>query len=359
MNDDFVTRLQFQLREAAERESRRGRVAHGTAALRSGAVPRRVLLGAALACALAIVFGTALTALRHSSPPGEEAAPPVHRLKLVVDTPLVTQGGAIAPGFGDAWVSDASTGELLRVDPRSRRVLARVPLRAPAFPDAGAGAVWATADGRLVRIDPASNRVSARIPLGLGARAVAGVYVNRGVVWVASPLELLRIPPRGDAVDRRIGLEHHGFQAQGFAADRRSLYILRSDRVLLTLDAATGARVSSTRLAADGYLMGAADGAVVLARGGEVVAVAAATGRTLWRADVGVEQINYGFVANGSVWIHTTVSDTDRDRLIRLDARNGSTTGALALPEFGVAGFDQVGDDVWIVSPNGRLMIAR
>jgi outer membrane protein assembly factor BamB len=359
MNDDFVTRLQFQLREAAERESRRGLVARAAAAARWRVVSRPVLVGAMLACALAITVAATLSALRHTSPPVEQAVPPGHPLELVASGKLVTQGGAITPGFGAVWASDPDTGELLRIDPRSRRVLARVSMGGEAFPDAGAGAVWATADGRLIRIDPASNRVSARIPLGLGARAVAVVSAGRDVVWVASPLELLRIDPRHNTIDRRIGLERQSFQAHGFATDQKLLYLLRADRALLVLDAATGARVSSTRLAFDGFLMGAADGTILLAAGTDVVAVDARSGRTLWRTNMGAERVNDGFLANGSLWIHSTNSDTNRDRLLRLDARNGHPTGSFTLPEFGVAGIAAVGDDIWIVSPNGRLMVVR
>jgi outer membrane protein assembly factor BamB len=359
MNDDFVTRLQFQLREAAERESRRGPVARAATTARSRAVSRPVLVGAVLACALAIVAVTTLSALRHATPPVEQAVPPGHALTLVAHGTLVGQGGAITPGFGSVWASDADTGELLRIEPRSRRVLARVPVGGQAFPDAGAGAVWATVGGRLIRIDPATNRVSARIPLGLGARAVALVSADSEAVWVVTPLQLLRIDPRHNVIDRRIGLERHVFQAYGFASDQKFLYILRADGNLLVFDAATGARVSSTKLGFDGYLMGTAGGALLLASGSDVSAVDARSGRRLWRASIGAAQINDGFVADGTVWIHATVRSTNRDSLLRLDARDGHVTGSLTLPEFGVAGIGRVGDDVWIVSPNGRLMIAR
>jgi len=356
MNDDFVTRLQFQLREAAERDSRRGPVARAAAAAR--VVSRPVLVGAVLACALAIGLAATLSALKHASPPTEQAVSPGHRVQLVTSGTLVTQGGPIAPGFGAVWASDADTGDVLRIDPRSHRVLARVRVGGEAFPDAGAGAVWATVDGRLIRIDPASNRVSARIPLGLGARAVAIVSANRGAVWVVTPLELLRIDPGRNAIDRRITLERQGFQAQGFASDQKLLYVLRADHVLLVLDAATGARVSSARLAFDGFLMGAADGAVLLATGSDVLGVDARTGRTLWRTNTGADRVNDGLLADGSLWIHATDRDANRDRLLRLDARDGRVTGSLTLPEFGVAGIAPVGDDVWIVTPNGRLTVA-
>ena len=359
MSDDFVTRLQLQLREAAERESRRGGVARAAAVARWRIVSRPVLVGGTLACALAVVVAVTLSAVRHASPPVEQTLPTGHRLTVVADRALVKQGGAMATGFGAVWANDVGTGELLRIDPRSRRVLARVAVGGEAFPVAGAGAVWATANGRLLRIDPATDRVTARIGLGLGARAFAAPAVVRGVMWVFTPLELMRIDVRHNAIDRRIGLDRQGYQASGYAFDQRLLYVLRADRVLLAFDAATGARISSTRLPVDGSSIGAADGAVLLTTGSEVVAVNVRSGQILWRADASGERVNGGIVADGSVWIHVTPRNGIRDRVLRLDAHDGRVTGSLTLPDFGVAGATPVGDEIWIVSLNGRLVIAR
>jgi sugar lactone lactonase YvrE len=361
MSDDFVTRLQYQLREAAERDARRGSVARAAAAARWRVLSPPVLVGAVTACALAIVVAVTLTALRHTSPPVEQAVPPDHRLTVEDRGPLVTQGGAIAPGFGAIWAIDAGSGELLRIDPRNERVLARVSVGDQAFPTTGAGAVWTAADGRLLKIDPASNRVTARIPLGLGARTFVIVYARAGVVWVPTPQELLRIDPRRDVIDRRIPLEHASFQASGFAADQQLLYIMRADGVLLLRDAATGAPVATTRLDSAGFLMGAANGTVVIATAtpNDIAAMDARSGRRLWRADLGADRVNDGIVADGSIWIHATNSDTGRDQLIRLDAGDGHRIGSVALPVFGVASMAAVDDGVWIVSPSGRLMVVR
>jgi outer membrane protein assembly factor BamB len=359
MSVDFVARLRLQLREAAERDTRRGRVGRAATAARRGIVWRPVLVGAAVACGLLVLVAATLSALHRGSPPVEQPVLATHRVQLVASGPLVGQGGAIASGFGAVWASDAGTGELARVDPRSRRVLARVPVGAQAFPAVGAGAVWATADGRLIRIDPTSNRVTARIPLGLGSRAFAAVSVDGGVVWVVSPLELLRIDPRRNTVDRRIALDRRHFQAYGFASDQDHLYVLRADGVLLVRDAVTGTGVSSARIAVAGLLMGAADGVVMVASGADVAAADASSGRTVWRANLGNARVNDGFLAGSSLWLHVTDGGTDRDRLVRLDARSGHVTGSLTLPEFGVAGLAPIGGDVWIVSPNGRLVIAH
>jgi outer membrane protein assembly factor BamB len=361
MNDDFVTRLQFQLREAAEREARRGGFARAAQAARWRVASRPVLAGAALACvlALAITLATTLPTERDVPRPVEQDVPSGHDLRVVARAALVTQGGTIAPGFGAVWASDVGTGEVLRIDPRNRRVLARVAVGGQAFVNVGAGAVWASAGGRLIRIDPGTNRVTARVPLQLTERDFAAVFPGRGVMWVPTPLELLRVDPDRNAIDRRIELERNSFQARGFVSDGKLLYVLRGDRVLLVLDAATGATVSTTRLRLDGFLLGAADGAVLLETESGIVAVDSRSGRRLWREDIGAERVNYAFVAGGKLWTHVTDRETHRDRLLRLDLRDGRVTGSLTLPEFGVAGSAAVGDDIWIVSPSGRLLVVR
>jgi hypothetical protein len=359
MSDDFVTRLRYELREAAERDSRRGPVARAAAAVRWPVQWRPVVVGAVAACALAIVVGVALTAVRHASPPVEQAVMPSHDVTVEDRGPLVSQGGAIAPGFGALWAIDAGSGELLRIDPDSDRVLARLPVGDQAFPAAGAGAVWTAADGRLLRIDPATNRVTARIPLGLGARTFVTVYARPGVVWVPTPLVLLRIDPRREAIDRRIPLEHASFQANGFAADQQRMYVLRADGVLLLLNPVTGAREAATRLQSSGFLMGVANGAAVVATDHGIAAVDARSGRTLWHTNLGALRVNDGIVADGSVWIHVTNGDTGHDEIVRLDAGNGHRIGSATLAVFGVASMAAADHAVWIVTPNGRLVVVR
>jgi len=203
------------------------------------------------------------------------------------------------------------------------------------------------------------NRISARIPLGLPARTFAVVSARPDVVWVGAPQELLRVDPRRNVIGRRIALEHVSYQASGFAIDQQLIYVLRADGALLLRDAETGARVATTRLHSDAFLIGAANGTVVVGTGSDIAALDARSGRTLWRANVGNDRLNYGIVADGSVWLHVTNSDTGRDEVVRFDGGDGRRLGSVTLPEFGVASMATVDDGLWIVSPNGRLMIVR
>ena len=87
---------------------------------------------------------------------------------------------SIAPGFGSLWLAvvdpDGSTGrgEIVRVDPTTRRTVATIELGAPTQLATGAGAVWVTdaRAGLLQKIDPAGNAVVGSTPIGNASAVV-------------------------------------------------------------------------------------------------------------------------------------------------------------------------------------------
>jgi DNA-binding beta-propeller fold protein YncE len=102
--------------------------------------------------------------------------------------------GHLAAGAGAIWTG--GDGQLLRLDPRSGRLVASIPWAAGSH-DAdgavGAGSVWFASGDRLVRVDPATNRLvaTATIP----ELASAGIAVGADAVWVLSGDLLVRIDP--------------------------------------------------------------------------------------------------------------------------------------------------------------------
>jgi hypothetical protein len=82
--------------------------------------------------------------------------------------------GAVTGAWGDVWAYDYARGMLLRLDGRSGRVIARIPLgpRAGLAADGQGlwalrwgGRFWRTRNRPLLRIDPVSNRIEARSAL--------------------------------------------------------------------------------------------------------------------------------------------------------------------------------------------------
>ena len=129
------------------------------------------------------------------------------------DVSLGATPAGVAVGGGSAWVSDAASSTLLRVDPAygtaDRVALPGVgPLGAIAF---GAGSLWVSdyglfkspilSDG-IVRIDPSSGRVTARFAVWRPGPLVFG----DGALWVGRDGAVLRVDPTSDGVSASIAL---------------------------------------------------------------------------------------------------------------------------------------------------------
>jgi DNA-binding beta-propeller fold protein YncE len=114
----------------------------------------------------------------------------------VVDTggPLgFTQ--TIALGAGSVWLADPLAGVVLRVDPHSLRVQARIATGAITALAFGSGGVWAVGKPGILRIDPASSRVAAMLPAA-EVEGVLMVATGAGWVWAGSAELVTRLDPK-------------------------------------------------------------------------------------------------------------------------------------------------------------------
>jgi outer membrane protein assembly factor BamB len=280
----------------------------------------------------------------------------------------------LAPGFGAVWTADPIGGEILRIDPATRRVTARIAVDGEAFVAAGAGAVWAIAgdlqftDGgpvRLLRIDPATNQVVARIPVRSQAGDRIGpvdLQIEDGAVWVVGVSGALRIDPARNAVAGYVDLtDEAGDDARGTVVDGDSVWALTVDGRLRRFDAATGSVVDelAVRARPDSFLSWGPPGTLTLIGTGELALIERATGRPLWQTRL-TGDIRY-WTADGDVlWVgHVARTPAERDRLTRLDAETGRRLGHVDLPEPGVAGIAKVGDEVWVATPGGKVVVVR
>jgi outer membrane protein assembly factor BamB len=349
MSEDFVTQLRLQLREAAEREGRRGQAAR----LGREAVARR-LWRPALALAALLLLALGLANALSDAGRGRNT-PAGQGLRLDLRRPLVGQGGVVYAGFGSVWAADASTGDVVRLDPRTSAVRARVHVggQEVAF-DVGAGAVWALDNTqRLLRIDPATNRVSARIRL---PRPAQGVLVAGDTVWVGTSVELQAVNPRSGAAIATIHVARRGYEIDGVATDGHDVYVSRADGTLLVYDANTGAQLPSPGVEVHG-VVAAARGTVFLAGNRGVAALDARTARTRWTTDLPTHGLNYVVLAGGALWAEGVDRDTGRDSVWRLDPASGRVAGSLRLPEFGASGMAFAAGRLWLVSTKGVLQV--
>jgi hypothetical protein len=104
--------------------------------------------------------------------------------------------------YGAAWATSHGGGELVRIDPASNRVTARIPLAQATGVVGAFGSVWATGADGVIRVDPATNAVVARIPLPMAGWTAAGV----DAIWVTGPTGLSRIDPASDTVTATIAI---------------------------------------------------------------------------------------------------------------------------------------------------------
>ena len=99
----------------------------------------------------------------------------------VPDGPL-----GIAAGEGGIWVVTFWNAEMVRIDPETRRVRARIPIGdGPLDVTVGGGAVWTTdRDSQMItKVDPATDKVVATIHLPV---APYGIRFARGRLWVTT-----------------------------------------------------------------------------------------------------------------------------------------------------------------------------
>jgi YVTN family beta-propeller protein len=116
---------------------------------------------------------------------------------------LDLQPGAMAIGFGSAWVVEPQRNRVVRLRLADGSVANTIEVgRSPSGIAVGDGAVWVTnaADGTVDRIDVETDTVSQTLPAG---SSPAGIAVGDGALWVADRVgaALLRINPvSGDSV---------------------------------------------------------------------------------------------------------------------------------------------------------------
>jgi streptogramin lyase len=165
---------------------------------------------------------------------------------------VIRVGGQPSTVRADAdavWV--ARGPDLVRVDPRTNRVVAKLSCRCPqgsALAAFGAGSLWLTqvAQGTVTRVDPATGRTVATIRVP-GAEAPLGidVAVGAGAVWVMYDLGVLggtivaRVDPATNSVAATVKLAD---SETGFAVSDQTVLVVTwttQSALAYQIDAAT------------------------------------------------------------------------------------------------------------------------
>src|SRR5215207_6161711 len=126
------------------------------------------------------------------------------RTNRVVDRIPVDSPSGLAFGHGSVWVTSAAYGTVSRIDPQTGEVVAKIEVGRGAV-DESSGAVWVAGldlsedyveydppkyseDRKLSRVDPATNRVVAEIPIRAGwpDGGAQSVAAGKGAMWAQS-----------------------------------------------------------------------------------------------------------------------------------------------------------------------------
>lgn len=124
-----------------------------------------------------------------------------NKVGLIVDVARPCSG--LADGFGSVWSPSCKDHAVLRIDPATGKVLAKIaadPANSEGGITIGDGSVWmVTKPSTLVRIDPATNAIAKSIPLPSGSENP--LFSNR-FVWVSSYEhdKLLKVDPTSGTI---------------------------------------------------------------------------------------------------------------------------------------------------------------
>jgi streptogramin lyase len=217
-------------------------------------------------------------------------------------------------------VANDGAGTLVRIDPRTNRVTARVKLgKGACAVAAGAGAVWVVnyRSGVLARVDPATRKVR---------RTVVGgqpfdVLVERGSVWTSgfSNGTLVEVDARTGRVKRRVQV---GGVPNGLLYDRGAIWVGlgRGATEVLKVDPTTGSvRRFDVRVPAPTHFVATSAGIWVADDGDALTLLARDDGRVLKVVHFGRTLGQAALAPDGSLW----VPDKEIDTIYRADAATG------------------------------------
>jgi len=295
--------------------------------LRAEAAPsrrKRVLLagaGVLVACLAAVAF-VAFTR-------GGEGAVKVGPTSLAVIDPksnkvvdavdLGFKSSLIAAGEDSVWVVDPQGSTLVKIDPRTRKIVSRIGISvgAGAIPfglAAGDGAVWvAVLRGTkevVLELGPAVGDLRRTIPYGAQAQSpvlsrLQPLAVGGGAVWAIDPAVggVWRIPPQTGRARKLVD----GLDALSLAAESGAVWVGGSSGVT-KLDALTGQELGTAPNASQ-----APGETASVALGGNAVWFATSSSRMLSKLDpqsVAIKQtftVGHGpsdvAVGEGAVWV--------------------------------------------------------
>ena len=269
--------------------------------------------------------------------------------------------GAITFAGGDAWVNDFGREEVVRVDGRSGRVVGRLRLGRRMALAAAGGSVWAlrwggrffrAPNGPILRIDPRTGKVIRHLDLRVpsGEQMIGfGLVPSGGSLWVWGPDRVLEVQTvSGDPVTF-LGVDQRYGELTGAAPDGAGGLLATTGDGHLARISSAGVLPGHVEPGLSGSELQAVSGGRAFAsRGGGVVAVSARTGRVLWRSQLGF-RVTTILPHAGVVLVQGAAFRDQGDGLWALDPATGRL---LASATIAVAG-----GSLWFTTAAGEVIV--
>jgi hypothetical protein len=202
------------------------------------------------------------------------------------------QGVLPVYGASSLWTMNQN-GEILRIDPKSGVVLARIGPQTDDTPNGGAdgvwdGSLWVSGDSSISRIDVTTNKVTAVVPLPgalpSGDKPGGYLYANFGVFafgkfWASNAAGMYVIDPATN-VAHKIAVPLHPRSQGGdvpVVAGAGSVWVRTGDTTVVRIDPTTEQAIETYPAAGGGGGIAVAFGSLWVANGGL---------STVWRTPV-------------------------------------------------------------------------
>ena len=234
-------------------------------------------------------------------------------MRLIAASLLVTLAGAapakldvgvwtygLASGGGSVWAGSLSSGDVLRIDPASGRVLARVGAGARIFNLAAApGAVWAVGNvsDTVTRIDTRTGKVTKTVQVGLQPYDVEWGF---GSVWVSNAGDGTVWRITNGRVVKKIEV---GVEPNGLTAYRGAIWV--GDHTagkLVRIDPATDRITGTVKLAGADWVTGFGDSVYVSRETNTVARVSIRTLKVLGTVATARNPLGSAIVG-GKLWV--------------------------------------------------------
>lgn len=274
-------------------------------------------------------------------------------LALLAGTSGATRIGSptfgLAAGHGSVWVAGLGSGDVIRVDPASGKVVERITVGARVFNLAAApGAVWAVdnALSTAVRLDTKTGRVTARVPVGFQPYDVEWGF---GSAWVANAGDGTVWRITNGKVVKKIKV---GTEPNGLTAYRGALWV--SDHTLgdvVRIDPATNTITGKVRIAGADWITGLGDDIYVSQETNRVSRISVRTLRVTGVAKVARNPLGSTIVGT-QLWvpcIDGNVVDVVDPKTMHVVARHPAAGGPIAvLSAFG---------HIWVSQSTGTKLL--